>query len=132
MNQRFFAVALAMALTTPAMAQVTVCRSAEEHLSEASVGIVEAYNSMDFDKARDMAKKIVERLDEGEKQATACGCAGVAGPAGQTRAMLKVAFDDNSFSDIQEKLVDTLNKAEAARMEAEKCWRQAAQKAQAK
>lgn len=132
MKHSIIATCLALAAAAPAVAQVAVCRGAEEDLSEVSVGIVQAYNSMDFDKARDIGKKVMANIDEGEKKAKECGCAGVSAPAAQTRAMLRVAFEDNSFSEIQDKLADTLTKAEAARLEAEKCWRQAAKQAQAK
>lgn len=120
-------------ISTPALAQqVNVCRAAEEAMSEVSVGIVQAYNSMDFDKARQIGKDIVLKIEEGESKAKECGCTAVLAPSGQTRAMLNVAFDDNSFTEVQEKLGETLTKAESARLEAEKCWREAAKQAQAK
>lgn len=107
-------------------AQLSVCKAAEEELSEVSVRIAQAYNTPDLDKAIELGRQVVEQLDKGASRAKECGCPGVVGPAKETRASIATSLAQTSLESLQDKLADTLTKAELARMEAEKCWRNAA------
>lgn len=122
---RAVALLATLAAAHAAHSQQPNCKDAEEGIAEISVQIVKAYNSMDFEKAREIEKVISSQIDKGSSAAKTCGCPSAMGPLAKIRGLTSKAFETNDFSEVQAGLADTITVAEQARNEAEQCWRKA-------